>query len=170
MIYEISRINPSLFVFTIPQVFQLLCETTNNWVLIKLIKLLTELCGAEPRLLNKLVPKFKSLLDSQKAKSVQYEVVRSILVLCKQKAEEPKTQTSNASADLYDLAVKILIQEFVEQPDPNLRLLGLQALESIIDKKTRIVFAPRILQKFQNEKEYSIINYLARLLKKIIDR
>jgi hypothetical protein len=68
------------------------------------------------------------------------------------------------------LAVKILIQEFVEQPDPNLRLLGLQALETIIDKKSKIVFAPRILQKFQSEKEYSIINYLARLLKQIIDR
>lgn len=43
-------------------------------------------------------------------------------------------------------------------------------METIIDKKTKIVFAPRILQKFQNEKEYSIINYLARLLKQIIDR
>jgi AP-3 complex subunit delta-1 len=70
VIYEITRINPSLFVFTIPQVFQLLSESTNNWVLIKLIKLLTELCGAEPRLINKLVPKFKSLLESQRAKSV----------------------------------------------------------------------------------------------------
>lgn len=58
----------------------------------------------------------------------------------------------------------------MEQPDPNLRLLGLQALETIIDKKTKIVFAPRILQKFQSEKEYSIIDYLARLLKQIIDR
>lgn len=58
----------------------------------------------------------------------------------------------------------------MEQPDPNLRILGLQALETIIDKKTKIVFAPRILQKFQSEREYSIINYLARLLKQIIDK
>lgn len=43
-------------------------------------------------------------------------------------------------------------------------------METIVDKKTKIVFAPRILQKFQSEKEYSIINYLARLLKQIIDR
>lgn len=109
VIYEITRINPSLFVFTIPQVFQLLCESTNNWVLIKLIKLLTEFCNAEPRLLGKLMPKFKNLLESQKAKSVQYEVVKSILHLYRDKPDQQKTQQASASYDLYDMAVKILI-------------------------------------------------------------
>ena len=81
--------------------------------------------------------------------------------------EKPGQPTSAKSQylELYDIAVKVLIQEFVEQPDPNLRFLGLQGLETIIDKKTKILFAPRILLKFQNEKELSIINYLARLLK-----
>lgn len=78
--------------FTIPQVFQLLCESTNNWVLIKLVKLLTEFCNAEPRLISKLLPKFKDLLESQKAKSVQYEVVKSVLHLCRDKPEQSKAQ------------------------------------------------------------------------------
>jgi AP-3 complex subunit delta len=53
-IYEITKINPSLFIVTIPTVFQLLTEATNNWVLIKLVKLLAEFADVEPRLLTKL--------------------------------------------------------------------------------------------------------------------
>lgn len=138
-------------------------------MLIKLIKLLTEFCTAEPRLLTKLAPKFRSLLDSQRAKSILYELVKAILQLYREKPGSQST-TKSQYLELYDMAVKVLIQEFVEQPDPNLRFLGLQGLETIIDKNSKIVFAPRILQKFQSEKELSIINYLARLLKQIIDR
>ena len=57
-IYEMTKINQDLFIVTIPVVYQLLCETSNNWILIKLIKLLTEFCEAEPRLKIKLKPKF----------------------------------------------------------------------------------------------------------------
>lgn len=69
-IYEITKINQSLFIVTIPTVFQLLNETTNNWILIKLIKLLTEFAEVEPRLQQKLHDKFIGLIESQKAKSV----------------------------------------------------------------------------------------------------
>lgn len=63
-IYEMTKINSDLFIVTIPVVYQLLCETSNNWILIKLIKLLTEFCEAEPRLKIKLKPKFLQLLQS----------------------------------------------------------------------------------------------------------
>ena len=63
-IYEISKIDPAMFVVTIPVVYQLLCEVNNNWVLIKIIKLLTEFCNVEPRLKMKLRPKFQDLLES----------------------------------------------------------------------------------------------------------
>jgi AP-3 complex subunit delta-1 len=46
-IYEISKIDQKLFVVTIPAVYQLLCETNNNWVLIKVIKLFVEFCQVE---------------------------------------------------------------------------------------------------------------------------
>lgn len=74
-------------------------------MLIKLIKLLTEFCDYEPRLLSKLVPKFKSLLESQKAKSVQYEVIKSVIYLLKDKPDQQKS----FQYDLYDIAVKELI-------------------------------------------------------------
>jgi len=62
-IYEITKINPSLFIVTIPTIFQLLNEATNNWVLIKLIKLLTEFAEVEPRLQAKLHQKFITLVE-----------------------------------------------------------------------------------------------------------
>ena len=75
-IFEITKINPSIFVQIIPQTYQLLCSTTNNWVLIKIIKLITEFVEVEPRLGPKLRPKFKEMMDGQKAKSVQFEIVK----------------------------------------------------------------------------------------------
>lgn len=62
-IYEITRMNPTVFIVTIPVLFQLLQESQNNWVLIKLIKVLVEFCNAEPRLTTKLKPKLVGLLD-----------------------------------------------------------------------------------------------------------
>ena len=140
-IYEIARINPAVFIVTIPQVFQMLCDTQvhNNWLLIKVIKVLTEFCEVEPRLKTKLKPKFKQLLEKQSSKSVQYEVVCSCLHIF------------DDQSDIYDLALRTLVQDFIEQPqDPNLRLLGLQALELVIrnNEKQKELFGARILKKF----------------------
>jgi AP-3 complex subunit delta-1 len=61
-IYEITRINPTVFVVTIPTVYQLLQETKNNWMMIKLLKLLQEMTTVEPRLIARLKPKLLQLL------------------------------------------------------------------------------------------------------------
>jgi len=42
-IYEVSRLNPQIFLMTIPQLYELLCTTKSNWLIIKLIKLFAEL-------------------------------------------------------------------------------------------------------------------------------
>ena len=61
---------------------------------------MTEFSEFEPRLLKKLVSKFKSLLESQKAKSVQYEVLQSIFKILNRN-EDLK--------EIYDFSFKILI-------------------------------------------------------------
>lgn len=115
-IYEITKINQSLFVVSIPAIYTLLCQTTNNWVLIKLIKLLSEFCEVEERLIKKMQPKFLNLLEQQKAKSVQFEVLKALLKLYKNDKE------------MLSLGIKILNKDFLEMPDPNLRFLGFQML------------------------------------------
>ena len=101
-IYEITRINQTLFIVTIPVIFNLLCETSNNWVLIKLIKLLSEFCEVEDRLVKKMKTKFLDLLEDQKAKSVQFEVLKSILKIYSHEDE------------IYKIGLKILNKDFLE--------------------------------------------------------
>ena len=142
-IYEISKIDQSLFVVTIPVLYQMLGEVSNNWVLIKIIKLLTEFCMVEPRLKLKLRPKFYDLLDSQKARSVQFEIIKSSLVLFRDIGD-----VLSDEIDVYNFALQKLSTDFVEQKDPNLRYLGLCTLETVLDEKTKQLFAPKLLLKF----------------------
>ena len=52
--------------------------TKSNWLLIKLIKLLTEMCKAEERLLPKLTAKFHEMLSAPRAKSVEFELLKAV--------------------------------------------------------------------------------------------
>ena len=89
-IHEISRLNPRLFLVTIPSLFELFSQTKSNWLIIKLIKLVRigfyitivqfmEFLPVEPRLYGKLRPKFRELLIDQKAKSVEFELIKAII-------------------------------------------------------------------------------------------
>jgi hypothetical protein len=42
-IHELSRLNPRLFLVTLPSLFELLCSTKSNWLIIKLIKLVRKM-------------------------------------------------------------------------------------------------------------------------------
>lgn len=61
-IFRITLVNPQLFLVTIPTLFEIMCSTKNNWILIKLIKLLSEMLKTEARLAPKLRSKFIELL------------------------------------------------------------------------------------------------------------
>ena len=154
-IYEITRVNPTLFIVTIRDIYQLMNETTNNWVLIKIIKLLTEFYQVEPRLKQKLQVKFQGLLESQKAKSVQFEVLKAVLKIFEKEDE------------LYVVAIKMLQKDYLDQSDPNLRYLGLQTLENFIEIDTEL--AVKLIKMFEYERESSIIDKLVELMKSIIN-
>ena len=70
-------INPRLFLVTIPKLFEMM-STRSNWLLIRLIKLLCEMSRAEQRLVPKLSGKFKEMLKSPMAKSVEYELIKQV--------------------------------------------------------------------------------------------
>jgi hypothetical protein len=84
-------------------------------------------------------------------------VIKAILQIYK---DSPKDEI-----DIYGVALKKLSSDFIEQSDPNLRYLGLKCLEDVIDDKTKVLFAAKILYKFQTEKEYSIVNKLTQILR-----
>ena len=77
-ILKITMINPSLFLVTIPTLFEMMVKTKSNWLLIKLIKLLTEMTKAEQRLIPKLGQKFMQMLGQRQAKSIEFELIRAV--------------------------------------------------------------------------------------------
>ena len=77
-IHKISTVNPMLFLITIPALFELFVNSKSNWLVIKLIKLMAEMCKAEERLMPKLKAQFIEMLSSPKAKSVEVELLKAI--------------------------------------------------------------------------------------------
>jgi hypothetical protein len=62
-IHKISTVNPMLFLITIPALFELFVNSKSNWLVIKLIKLMAEMCKAEERLMPKLKAQFIEMLS-----------------------------------------------------------------------------------------------------------
>ncbi|ETO03868.1 hypothetical protein RFI_33534, partial [Reticulomyxa filosa] len=75
VICELARKNPSNYLALLPQLFELLNHSNNNWMLIKLVKLLGSLIPAEPRLAKKLQEPLTQIISSTPAKSLLYECI-----------------------------------------------------------------------------------------------
>uniref|UniRef100_A0A8C5F8B1 Adaptor related protein complex 3 subunit delta 1 n=1 Tax=Gadus morhua TaxID=8049 RepID=A0A8C5F8B1_GADMO len=121
VICELARRNPKNYLSLAPLFFKLMTSSTNNWVLIKIIKLFGALTPLEPRLCHStsqmsflfflspwLSPSSLSTSNSTSAMSLLYECVNTV-ILCVQK-------------------LRILI----EDSDQNLKYLGLLAMSKIL--------------------------------------
>ncbi|EIW71741.1 hypothetical protein TREMEDRAFT_43040 [Tremella mesenterica DSM 1558] len=63
-----------------PELFAIFTGSSNNWMLIKVVKLFAILTPLEPRLVRKLLPPITSLISSTSAISLLYECVRTCIV------------------------------------------------------------------------------------------
>ena len=79
VICELSKKNPHPFVRLSPLLYEILLTVDNNWIIIRLLKLFTNLSQIEPKLKNKLLPKIIELMDSTMATSVLYESINCIV-------------------------------------------------------------------------------------------
>ena len=74
---------------------------------------------------------------------MQFEIIKAALVLYNDIDE-----VLSDEIDVHSLSLQKLSSDFIEQKDPNLRYLGLCTLETVLDDKTKLMFAPKILLKF----------------------
>ncbi|KFV44682.1 AP-3 complex subunit delta-1, partial [Gavia stellata] len=135
VICELARRNPKNYLSLAPLFFKLMTSSTNNWVLIKIIKLasILDLClqfGAltplEPRLGKKLIEPLTNLIHSTSAMSLLYECVNTVIaVLISLSSGMPN---HSASIQLCVQKLRILI----EDSDQNLKYLGLLAMSKIL--------------------------------------
>ncbi|XP_071853079.1 AP-3 complex subunit delta-1-like isoform X3 [Apostichopus japonicus] len=126
VICELARQNPKNYLSLAPLFFKLMTTSTNNWMLIKIIKLFGALTPLEPRLGKKLLEPLTNLIHSTSAMSLLYECINTVIsVLVSLSSGMPD---QNASIQLCVQKLRILI----EDSDQNLKYLGLLAMSKIL--------------------------------------
>lgn len=132
VICELARKNPKNYLSLAPVFFKLMTSSTNNWMLIKIIKLFGALTPLEPRLGKKLIEPLTNLIHSTSAMSLLYECINTVI------AGMPN---HSASIQLCVQKLRILI----EDSDQNLKYLGLLAMSKILKTHPRSVQAHKDL-------------------------
>ena len=123
---ELSSLNPEPFVPLIPKFHHMLCSSYNQWIQIKLIKILKYLCQVEKRLPKKLVQPFMNLLDSTSSHKVLFETIQAVIEI----------PISNPA--LVNNATQ-RVQSFIWSQDPNLRFMSLQMFMKLVRIQPRLV-------------------------------
>lgn len=120
VICELAKANPHNFLSLAPVFYQLLTSpASNNWMLIKIVKLMGVLTPQEPRLARKLVEPLVSLMRSTRAKSLLYECCCTI------------TSGLLAHPEAVELCAEHL-GKFMVDSDQNLKYLGLLSMRKLI--------------------------------------
>lgn len=118
VICELARKNPKNYLSLAPLFFKLMTSSTNNWVLIKIIKLFSALTPLEPRLGKKLIEPLTNLIHSTSAMSLLYECINTVIA-------------GNFPSVTMTLCVQKL-RILIEDSDQNLKYLGLSAMSKIL--------------------------------------
>lgn len=133
VICELARKNPKNYLSLAPTFFKLMTSSTNNWMLIKIIKLFGALTPLEPRLGKKLIEPLTNLIHSTSAMSLLYECINTVIaVLISISSGMPNHA---ASIQLCVQKLRILI----EDSDQNLKYLGLLAMSKILKTNPKSV-------------------------------
>ncbi|KAL3868900.1 hypothetical protein ACJMK2_041656 [Sinanodonta woodiana] len=132
VICELARKNPKNYLSLAPLFFKLMTSSSNNWVLIKIIKLFSALTPLEPRLGKKLIEPLTNLIHSTSAMSLLYECINTVIA---------GIPNHSASIQLCVQKLRILI----EDSDQNLKYLGLLAMSKILQTHPKSVQAHKDL-------------------------
>ncbi|KAG7845221.1 hypothetical protein KL941_003066 [Ogataea angusta] len=138
VICELAHNNPKNYVELAPRLFGLLKETNNNWMVIRLLKLLSYLCLEEPRLRYILLPEVVDLMNNTTALSLVYESINCI--------HNGKMLTPD-DTKVAKLIISKLIG-FIQNSDQDLRYVGLLAFiktckihKELIKKHEKVIMA-----------------------------
>lgn len=158
VICELARKNPRNYLALAPLFFKLMTTSSNNWMLIKIIKLFGALCPLEPRLGKKLMEPLTSLVHSTSAMSLLYECINTVVA---------GLPDHLASMQLCVSKLRLLI----EDPDQNLKYLGLLLLNKILGSQPKLVLGHRdlILQCLDDRDEsirYRALDLIAGMISK----
>ncbi|KAF8899233.1 Ap3d1 protein [Infundibulicybe gibba] len=127
---ELSRHNPREYLSLAPQLFQLLTTSSNNWMLIKIIKLFGSLSPHEPRLVRKLQPPITELISTTQAISLLYECVHTAII---------GGMLQGSSGDSLARTCVSKLAAFIQDSDQNLKYIALLAMAKIVPSHPHLV-------------------------------
>ncbi|GAA5998286.1 hypothetical protein JCM5350_006052 [Sporobolomyces pararoseus] len=122
VVCEAARKDPKRYLSLAPELFGLLTGGTNNWMLIKIIKLFAVLTPEEPRLVKKLVPPLTDLIETTPAMSLLYECIQTSIV---------GGMLNGREGEILATTCVEKLGSFLEDVDQNLRYIALVALVKI---------------------------------------
>eukprot|EP00629_Pelagomonadales_sp_RCC1024_P017098 CAMPEP_0119271636 /NCGR_PEP_ID=MMETSP1329-20130426/8147_1 /TAXON_ID=114041 /ORGANISM="Genus nov. species nov., Strain RCC1024" /LENGTH=615 /DNA_ID=CAMNT_0007271687 /DNA_START=221 /DNA_END=2065 /DNA_ORIENTATION=- len=143
VVCELANQNPNNYLAMAPQFFRLLTTSSNNWMLIKVVKLMGALVPREPRLARKLLEPLATIIQNTAAKSLQYECIHTLTLAL------PFTKKADGSESRNVPGVVRLcgdhLRQFVDDPDQNLKYLGLVGLVELMKSHPKAVVEHREL-------------------------
>ncbi|KAI9632944.1 putative delta adaptin-like subunit of the clathrin associated protein complex [Dioszegia hungarica] len=149
-----------------PELFGILTGSSNNWILIKVVKLFAILTPLEPRLVRKLLPPITNLISSTSAISLLYECVRTCIVGGMLDPDRPES----------DALARVCVEKLGgylrgEGGDQNLRYISLLAMVKITPTHPHMVaeYQEEILQSL-DDPDVSIRMRALELVTAMVDR
>ncbi|KAG0645248.1 Delta-adaptin [Hyphodiscus hymeniophilus] len=126
VVCELGWRRPNDFLPLAPRLFELLVDSGNNWMAIKLIKLFATLTPLEPRLVKKLLPPLTNIIRTTPAMSLLYECINGIIqggIL---------SSSDDGGDEIATLCVSKLRGMIMLEGDPNLKYVALLAFNKIV--------------------------------------
>jgi AP-3 complex subunit delta-1 len=169
VICELANKNPKNYLAMAPKFFRLLTTSSNNWMLIKVVKLLGSLVKEEPRLARKLLDPLSTIIQSTGAKSLQYECIFTVTEALPHSKRDDGSDAKNAPA-VIALCSEYL-RGFIEDSDQNLKYLGLVGLLNLMKSSPRTVIDHRdMVLACLNDDDVTIRTKSLELLTGIVSR
>ncbi|KAH8757794.1 adaptin N terminal region-domain-containing protein [Hyaloscypha finlandica] len=128
VVCELGWRRPQDFLPLAPRLFELLVDSGNNWMAIKLIKLFATLTPLEPRLVRKLLPPLTNIIKTTPARSLLYECINGII----QGGILDSTDDSIGGEEIATLCVSKLREMIMVEDDANLKYVALLAFNKIV--------------------------------------
>lgn len=169
VICELANRNPKNYLALAPKFFGLLTTSSNNWLLIKLVKLFGLLVSEEPRLARKLIDPLVTIIQNNAAKSLQYECIYTLTIAFQYTKKEDGSDAKNVPN-----AVSVCsehLRGFISDPDQNLKYLGLVGLITLMRSHAKVVIDHReSILRCLVDADYTIRTKALELLGGIVSR
>uniref|UniRef100_A0A8C0KVK1 AP-3 complex subunit delta-1 n=1 Tax=Canis lupus dingo TaxID=286419 RepID=A0A8C0KVK1_CANLU len=172
VICELARRNPKNYLSLAPLFFKLMTSSTNNWVLIKIIKLFGALTPLEPRLGKKLIEPLTNLIHRfsvsvlislssgmpNHSASIQVCPLKYLGLLAMSKILRTHPKSVQAHKDL--------VLQCLDDKDESIRLRALDLLYGMVSKKNLVEIVKKLMSHVDKAEGTT---YRDELLTKIID-